>query len=151
MSVVHTLPPNDREAAIAALLPVLRLFEEGKPINVKISIARPERSVPELRYLWSVPYAMLGEAMGFDPEDISEYLCGCFFGWKPKGLPGGREMQVPLRTTTTDEDGNRDVISGEKFWKYVEWIQRVGARHGLVIPDPDKNYKIARESEPQAA
>lgn len=150
MTVVHTLPPKDREADIAALLPVLRMYQEGKPVNVKVSIARPERTIPELRYLWGVPYKLLGEAMGFEPDEISEYLCGCFFGWRPKKLPGGREQIVPLRTTTTDEDGNRDVIEGEPFWKYVAWIQRVGARHGLVIPDPDPNYKIAaRAAEAQ--
>ncbi|MFD0738283.1 hypothetical protein ACFQZQ_03130 [Lysobacter koreensis] len=137
---------------IDALLPVLRLFEEGKPINVKISIARPERTVPQLRYLHGVAYKLLSIAMGFEPDEISEYLCGCYWGWKPKRLPGGRAVEVPIRTTTVDEDGNRDVIEGRAFWDYVEWIQRVGARHGLVIPDPDPNYKIAaKPSEQQAA
>ncbi len=146
MTVVHTLPPKDRDKAIDALLPVLLLYQEGKPINVKVSIARPERTIPQLKYLWSVPYEMLAEAMGFDKDEISEYLCGVYWGWTIKKLPGGRETQVPIRTTTVDADGNRDVIEGDVFWKYVEWIQRVGARHGLVIPDPDPNYKIAREA-----
>ena len=141
---VITLPPKDRDDAIEKLLPVLRLYQAGKPINVKVSIARPERTVPELRYLWGVPYRMLAEQFGYEPDEISEYLCGEFWGWKPKKKPGGRVEDVPLRTTTVDEDGNRDVIQGDVFWKYVEWIQRVGARHGLVIPDPDPNYKIAR-------
>lgn len=144
MSQIITLPPKDRERDIERLLPVLRLYQEGKPVNVKISIARPERTVPQLRYLWGVPYKMLGEHFGFEPDEISEYLCGQYWGWKPKKLPGGRSHEVPIRTTTEDADGNRDVIDGKDFWDYVEWIQRVGARQGIVIPDPDPNYKIAR-------
>jgi len=151
VTVVHTLPPKDRDGALAKLLPVLRLYQEGKPVNVKISIARPERTIPQLRYLRGVPYEMLAEAMGFEPDEISEYLCGCYWGWKPKTLPGGRAQEVPIRTTTVDADGNRDVIEGEPFWKYVEWIQRVGARHGLVIPDPDPNYKIAAKQQTREA
>ena len=51
---------------------------------------------------------------------------------------------MPIRTTTEDEDGNRDVIDGEAFWDYVEWIQRGAARKGIVIPDPDPNHVAAR-------
>lgn len=141
---IHTLPPKNRGEAVKKLLPLLLTYQEGKPVNVRVSIARPERTPPQLRYLWGVPYKMLAEAFGFEPEEISEYLCGQHFGWKVKKLPGGRSQEVPMRTTTEDEDGNRDVIDGQAFWDYVEWIQRVGARQGIVIPDPDPNYKIAR-------
>ncbi|HEY5851974.1 MAG TPA: hypothetical protein VIT62_14565 [Lysobacter sp.] len=144
MTAVHTLPPKDRDDAINKLLPVLRMYQEGKPINVKVSIARPERTIPQLRYLRGVAYQMLADHFGYENDEISEYLCGTHWGWKPKKLPGGRTVDVPIRTTTEDEDGNRDVIDGDVFWKYVEWIQRVGARQGIVIPDPDPNYKIKR-------
>ncbi len=143
---VITLPPKDREETIARVAEVLRFFQLGKPVNVKMTIARPERTLPQLRYLWGVPYRMLSEAFGFEPEEISEYLCGTYWGWKPRKLPGGRSHEVPIRTTTEDEDGNRDVIDGKAFWDYVAWIQRVGARQGVVIPDPDPNYKIHREA-----
>lgn len=139
---VITLPPKDREPAIARVVEVLRLFQLGKPVNVKLTIARPERTPPQLRYLWGVVIPMLSEIGGYEREDVHEYLCGAYFGWKEKRLPGGRTEQVPIRTTTTDADGNRDVIDGEEFWQYVAFCQRVGARQGVVIPDPDPNYKI---------
>lgn len=142
MTQVITLPPKDREKAVARCCEALKHFHLGKPVNVKLSIARPERTPPQLRYLWAVPYRMLADAFGFEPDEISEYLCGAHFGWKVKKLPGGRSQEVPIRTTTVDADGNRDVIDGKEFWDYVEWIQRVGARQGIVIPDPDPEYKI---------
>lgn len=141
---VHTLPPKNRGEAVKKLLPLLLTYQEGKPVNVRISIARPERTIPQLRYLRGVAYEMLAESFGYENDEISEYLCGTYWGWKTKKLPGGRTQEVPMRTTTEDEDGNRDVIDGQVFWDYVEWIQRVGARQGIVIPDPDPNYKISR-------
>lgn len=78
---------------------------------------------------------------------MHEYLCGLHFGWKPKRKPGGKVEDVPIRTTTTDADGNRDVIDGKAFWDYVEFIQRFGAERGVVIPDPDPNYKIKRRTK----
>ena len=141
---VITLPPKNREDTIRRVAEILRFFQAGKPVNVKMTIARPERTPPQLRYLWGVPYRILADRFGYEPDEISEYLCGCYWGWKSRKLPGGRMQEIPLRTTTVDEDGNRDVIDGKAFWDYVEWIQRVGARQGVVIPDPDPNYKLEK-------
>ena len=137
---VITLPPKDRDAAIQRVAETLRHFQLGKPVNVKLSIARPERTPPQLRYLWGVAYKLLAEHAGYEPNDVHEYLCIQFFGSKPKRLPGGRTAEVPIRTTTVDADGNRDVIDGDEFWRYVEFCHRIGARAGVVIPDPDPGY-----------
>ena len=134
---VITLPPKYRDAAIQRVAETLRFFQLGKPVNVKLSIARPERTPPQLRYLWGVVYKLLAEHAGYEPNDVHEYLCIQFFGSKPKRLPGGRTAEVPIRTTTVDENGSRDVLDGREFWEYVEFVQRVGARAGVVIPDPE--------------
>lgn len=144
---IITLPPKDRDATIKRVSEILRFFQLGKPVNVKLTIARPERTPPQLRYLWGVAIKMLSEHAGYEPEDVHEYLCGSFWGWKPKRMPGGRTQDVPIRTTTVDADGNRDVIDGEEFWRYVEFCQRVGARQGIVIPDPDPEaIKVKRRA-----
>ena len=132
-----TLPPKDREKEIERIVTTARLIHPGKPVNVRFTIARHERTPPQLRYLWGVAYEMLSEAAGYEKQDIHEYLCMAFFGKKVKKLPGNRLEEIPIRTTTEDEDGNRDVISGEAFWRFVEFVQRFGARHGIVIPDPE--------------
>ena len=134
---VITLPPKDREQAIQRALRAMQDFRPGQPVNVKLTIARPERTNPQCKYLWGVAYKMLAEHTGYEPEEIAEYLCGSYFGWAERKLPGGRKEERPIRTTTTDADGNRDVLSQEDFWKYVEWIQRVAAKQGVIIPDPE--------------
>lgn len=143
---VVTLPPKDREREIERIVALCQRYELGKPVNVRLTIARPERTPPQLRYLWGCAYELLSEAAGYEKQDIHEYLCMAFFGKKIKILPGNRTEEVPIRTTTEDEDGQRDVIDGEAFWRFVEFVQRFGARHGIIIPDPSKDYKIERRS-----
>lgn len=139
-----TLPPKDRDKEIERIVKTARLIHPGKPVNVRFTIARPERTLPQVAYLHSVCYTMLSDHTGYEKDEIEEYLLGSWFGWKEKKLPGGRVSSVPIRRTTTDEEGNRDVLEGRKFWDFVEWIQRVAARQGLLIPDPSKDYKLER-------
>jgi hypothetical protein len=140
-----TIGPKDRQKEVGRVVAFLLSFAPEKPINLRFTVAKQDRSSEENRYLWAVPYKMLSEHTGFEVEEISEYLCGMHFGWKEKKLPGGRTVEVPRRTTTKDENGERDVLKFDEFWKYVRWIQRVGDNQGIRIPDPDKNYKIARQ------
>lgn len=139
-----TLPPKDRDKEIERIVTTSRLIHPGKPVNVRFTIARPERTLPQVAYLHSVCYTMLSEHTGYEKDEIEEYLLGSYFGWKDKKLPGGRVSSIPIRRTTTDEERNRDVLEGRKFWDFVEWIQRVAARQGLVIPDPSKDYKLEK-------
>jgi hypothetical protein len=44
---------------------------------------------------------------------------------------------VPVRTTTRDENGNRDVLNKQQFSDYVAFIQRFAASKGIFIPDPE--------------
>jgi len=138
------MPPKYREKEIERIVSTCRLIHPGKAVNVRFTIARPERTLPQVAYLHAVCYAMLSEHTGFEKDEIEEYLLGSYFGWIEKKLPGNRVSSVPIRRTTTDEEGNRDVLEGRKFWDFVEWIQRVAARQGLVIPDPSKEYKLER-------
>lgn len=104
-----------------------------------------ERTNQQNRYLRGVCTKMLAEHIGYEEHEMHAQLCGLHFGWKveacmptpnnPKGI-----RDVPVRTTTTDENGDRDVLGKRDFWDYVEFVQRFGAENGVVIPDPDPNY-----------
>ena len=109
-----------------------------------------ERSHPQCRYLNGVAYKLLSDATGYERDEISEFCCGMYFGWiekkcpktpaNPKGI-----KSVPRRTTTTDENGERDVLSKTDFADYVARVQRFGAKHGVLIPDPDPEYFMKEE------
>jgi hypothetical protein len=97
-------------------------------------------------YLWAVPYKLISEATGYEIEEVHEYFLGRHFGWVDKKVPKTpRNPQgvesVPVRTSTTDANGKRNVLSTEEFSAYVAFIQRFAAtKLGLVIPDPDQMH-----------
>lgn len=109
----------------------------GKSWSIEVKPYSKARSCQQNRYVWGVCNAILSEALGFDPGDIHEYLCGTRWGWRQKSLPGGRTLEIPVRTTTTDETGKRNVLSRADFGAYVDFVQRFAAEKGIFIPDPE--------------
>jgi hypothetical protein len=59
---------------------------------------------------------------------------------------------VPVRTTTTDENGKRSVLKVMQFQEFIEFARRFAAKKmNLFIPDPNPNYRIERDREEAAA
>lgn len=139
------LPPTNRDAMIAGIAKMLAVVFPGKPVRVKWEIARPDRTPQENRYWWGVPIAMLSDATGYEKEELHEFFCGSYWGWKttkcPKTPcnPEGQKSE-PIRTTTTDADGNDDLCSEDDFLALWAMAQRRGAFLGIAIPDPDKHH-----------
>jgi len=112
-------------------------LDPRRPWEVIVRPFKRSRSNQQNRYERGVACLLLSQAVGYEPEEVHEYLCGTYFGWKqvacpktpnnPKGI-----RDVPIRTTTTNDRGERDVLS-----KQVAFTQRFGAKHGVMIPDPD--------------
>jgi len=132
-----TIPADNRAAMIDRVAEFLRGVLPGKAVSVSVGPVKRDRTSLQNRYLHGVAYRILSDATGYEMEDIAEYLCMQHFGTREKVLPGKRLVQVPLRTTTTDEDGKRSVLSTVEFAAYVEFIQRFAASKGLFIPDPE--------------
>jgi hypothetical protein len=136
---------------IAQICKFLSGLAASKNWEVLVRERRRTRSDDQNRYLNGVAYKLIGDAIGYERDDISEYLCGTHWGWKEKRVPkkpgceNGIEM-VPCRTTTRDEMGNRDVLNWADFWDYVAFVQRFAANKGIHIPDPDPEYKLKREA-----
>lgn len=133
---IHALDTT-RVNVLANCKRFLDLLPASKSWRVEISQWSKSRSSAQCRFLNGVAYKLIGDALGFERDDISAYLCGSYFGWRMKALPGNRTEQVPIRTTTTDTDGKRSVLSVKEFADYVEYCQRFAAEHGIHVPDPD--------------
>jgi hypothetical protein len=133
--MIAVLPATAREADIERLSAVLLAALPGKRVKVEVKEYRKDRTSPQCRYLNGIAYRLLSEATGYERDDISEYLCIQYFGGKDKQVPGKRTVTVPLRTTTTDENGKRSVLTTQEFADYVAFVQRFGAKHGVFIPD----------------
>lgn len=108
------------------------------PLDVEAKPWRKSRSNEQNALLWAM-YGPLADHMGYDRDDIHEWMCGRFFGWKdikvpktprnPEGL-----ASVPVRSTTRDENGKRNVIDKATFAKFVDMVDRVAAQAGVFIP-----------------
>lgn len=139
------LPKEDRErrkVRAQRVATFLSGLDTGKAWEVLVRPFKRSRSNQQNRYERGVACFLLSQAVGYEPEEIHDYLCGTYWGWKqvacpktpnnPKGI-----RDVPIRTTTTNDRGERDVLSKTEFADFVAFIQRFGAKHGVMIPDPD--------------
>lgn len=140
MSHEFTLPKGIRN--LSRIVAFLSALSPSKAWRIEISEERNTRSIQQCRYLNGVAYKLLSDHTGYERDDISEFMCGTYWGWKqvkvPKkpGNPEGVEDR-PMRTTTTDESGKRSVLTTTEFKDYVAFVQRFAASKGVFIPDPD--------------
>jgi len=120
-----------------SLMAFLSSLPTDREFQVTIGGVKKERSDPQNRALWGCAYRTLSEATGNDPEDLHAYFCGEFFGWSEYEILGQRRKR-PLRTTTKNERGERDVISTLQLSDFYSFIQRRAAETvGVFVPDPD--------------
>lgn len=122
-------------------------LDPKKPWEVLIRPFKRTRSNQQSRYERGVACVLLSKAVGYEPEEVHEYLCGTYFGWRqvacPKTPNNPRGIRdVPIRTTTTNAVGERDVLGRVEFADFVDFIQRFGVKHGVYIPDPDADVAL---------
>lgn len=114
-------------------------FVRAQPLPLKVECGpwKSTRSGEQNALLWAM-YEPIAEHMGYDREDIHEWMCGRFWGWKdvkvpktprnPEGL-----ASVPVRTTTRNEEGKRDVLDAYEFTKFIEMVERIAAQAGVFV------------------
>jgi len=135
-----------------------RLFEQlcgylsqdgAKPVRVDLKQWRPNRSNEQNGALFGVAYKTLTQATGIPADTWHFYFCGEYFGWRER-LMMDRVITEPVRTTTKDEDGNRDIISTVDMANMYEFIQARAAMGSppVNIPDPDPKWKERMKSQP---
>lgn len=137
-----------RIRAIARVVAYLEALPYDKAWHFEGSEIKSERSLRQNRYLFGVAYAQLSEHTGYEKDDLHTYLLGKHFGVKLKRVPKSKYnreglVEVPVRTTTTDENGRRSVMGKMDFAEYVGYVQRFAAGVGVVIPDPDPELASA--------
>ena len=94
------------------------------------------RTNPQNAALFGVAYPALVEATGYTPDELHDAFCKRFFG-TVRELVMGEQVIRPRRTTTTNADGERDVMPAGDFADFYAMVQMVGAEAGVDVPDPD--------------
>lgn len=128
-------PDATRVRVLENLQRFLASLPSDKPWKVNISRHVKRRSDAQNAMLWAM-YAPIANVMGFDKDDIHQWFCGKFFGWKDVKVPRtprnqGGVISVPVRTTTRDEDGRHNVIDKATFSQFVDMVERTAAQAGV--------------------
>lgn len=100
-----------------------------------------ERTHPQNRALFGLAYPAIKKVTGDDIDDLHRAFCGKFFGWVDYEVMGELERR-PYRTTTTNADGEREVMEPADFAEFYNAVQRIAASAGIDVPDPDPLHGI---------
>lgn len=131
-----TLPRCEQERDLTKLIAFLRALPKEKPWRVRIDELKGDRTDYQNNALFGVAYPPLCAHVGCRPDELHELMCEKFFG--TKSIFG---KTFPIRSTTTDENGKRDVIAYDRFSEFYAMVQQVGAECGVWIPDPDRHLR----------
>lgn len=124
------------------MLAFIDRLDMSKAWRVTIEPEAKKRSKKQLGALWGVAYPAICEHFGYRGKAEIEHLhmsfCGDFFGWRDIGL--GERM--PVRTTSTDERGEKNPITAEVMAELYNHVQRKAAEFGCDVPDPDPHWYL---------
>jgi hypothetical protein len=132
-----------RSRAVGRLVEELESLPIDRAWRVQWEELKSPRSLAQNRYLFGIAYALLSAATGYEKADLHAYLLGRHFGTKLKKVPRTKYNQqglieVPVRTTTVNERGDRAVLGKLEFAEYVAFVQRFAMEQAnVLIPDPD--------------
>lgn len=141
MSAEFVLPAGRPwDNTIARAIRFVHQLDPGKAHVIKVERWKRERSDLQNRALWGLAYKVLSDETGNEPEDLHEFFCKRFFGVEEYEVLGDVKTR-PRRTTTTNEDGKRDVLPTDRFAEFFSFIQAFAARElSIMIPDPDPEW-----------
>lgn len=109
------------------------LRAQALPLDVQCEPWKAPRTNPQNAYLWAAVYAPLVERCGFTAEEWHSYFCQLHFGTVQHVKPSGEIEMVPLRTTTKNEHGKRDVLKGKAFADFVTFVEAQCAERGVFV------------------
>jgi hypothetical protein len=130
------LPRTEAPRNLARVVAFISALPTNKPWRVRIDEYKGDRTDPQNNALFGVAYPPLCEKIGCRPDELHEIMCEKFFG--SKQILGTTK---PIRRTTTDENGKRDLISWDRFSEFYAMVQQVGSDLGVWIPDPQRNLR----------
>lgn len=127
----------NRSRVLANCIAFLQRLPAEKSWLIEVSPHRKERTSKQNRTLYGVAEATLAAFCGYRGADEKKalhlHLCGSFWGWRDDGLG----LRLPIRTTTKNERGERDVIDTATAADFFEHIRQLAAEIGCDISDPD--------------
>ncbi len=130
------LPKVENERPLTRVIAFMSALPKNKAWRIRIDQLKGDRTEHQNNALYGVAYPPLCEKIGCRPDELHEIMCEKFFG--SKQILG---KSLPIRRTTTDDEGKRDVLSWDRFSEFYAMVQEVGSDLGVWIPDPDRHLR----------
>jgi len=128
----------------ARLVAFLSAIPEETEVMVTIGPVKKDRSDLQNRALYGVAYKTLSQFTGYTDPELHEMFLRSYFGEVEKEVFGTKIVK-PRRTTTTDENGKRKLLSTDEFSAFYSHIQQKGAEIGCYVPDPDPEWHARKD------
>lgn len=129
---------TDDEDRVSERMLRLAAVIQGRTHNIEIEVKRHQKKrTPEAQgYLWGVCYPLMSDASGYEKEEIHYAMCCKFFGVKVVEIMGQR-YERPIRTTSTNEDGEAEWLGSSDFADFTDFVIREAADwYDVAIPPP---------------
>jgi len=133
--------PKGREGIPRKLLSFLESLPLDRAFEVVVRPLVRKRSDAQNAALFGYAYKALRELTGYELPEIHDVMLRSYFGETEYEVMG-RIFTKPRRTTTTDESGERSVLTTTEFSDFFAHVQREAAKLGLHIADPSLDHYL---------
>lgn len=112
---------------------LLQFIEEhqGEKLVFEVRKYKRPRSLGMNAAHWAGVITPMAEFIGDSPEEVHRDLCGAYWGWVDTAW-GGRK---PRRTTTHNEQGEKDVLDWEAMSNFMQFCRVKAAEIGAPISE----------------
>jgi len=137
------IPAKDRGPALERACRLIEAAYPGKSLVLTVEVEVKERSDRQNKALFGHAYKVIAANVGLsgrkELEKLHTDFCCRFYGERIVEALGAK-YRLPVRTTTTDEAGKRDVINVGEFSAFYGDVERIAAECGIFIPAPDPRW-----------
>lgn len=121
---------SDARSRQAAIDYIAKLPENGKRLDVSITLHRERRSIPQnsLYWMW---VGLISDETGNNANDLHEAFKAMFLGSKTVEI-AGITHEIPLSTTSLDTAGFTHFLERLEAWATSEL--------GIVLPHPEDAF-----------
>jgi len=122
---------KDATSSLAAIEAIRKHSQD--PGKWEIVIREHKERTPEANaYYWAFILQPLAAELGYTPKEMHRIVCGEYFGWSKKAF-NGHVWEAPRRTTTENENGERDVLKGKAFSDFQEFARNLASQNGIHV------------------
>lgn len=140
--ILHKTDRN-RPRVLANATAFLAQLSDAQSWRIEVKQYRRPRSCEANAYYFGCVLPTIVRELGHTSDDWHEMFCGEYFGWRHVEI-GARSISRPIRTTTTDESGRRDVLDTQRFWQFAGFAIQQAAAAGVYVPGPNETDGSSR-------